>query len=81
MRDEFLSWPFFEERHRVLRQKLTGWVAEALPEIAEEEDARSACRGIVKALGAGGWLHHVVGSLDVRSLIIARQLRQEYRDG
>ena len=71
----FLSWPFFEDRHRVLAEALDAWCAANLP--VDHGDADAACRGLVAALGDGGWLRHTgagVGeALDVRSLCLIRE--------
>jgi acyl-CoA dehydrogenase len=69
-----LRWPFFEDRHRAFAAELEEW---ALPEPGGDLDAR--CRGLVAALGAGGWLRHCTGELDVRTLCLARE-SLAYRD-
>ena len=75
----FLDWPFLDDRHRAFAGELDGWASEhvgALPEPAEEE-LDGACRSLVAALAAGGWLRPVVpgadGGLDVRTLCLARE--------
>ena len=71
----FLSWPFFEDRHRALAAALEGWCAAHLP--ADHGDADAACRGLVAALGQGGWLRHSGAGegekLDVRTLCLIRE--------
>ncbi|MDR5653601.1 acyl-CoA dehydrogenase family protein [Ruixingdingia sedimenti] len=71
----FLSWPFFEDRHRALAEGLDAWCAANLP--ADHADVDAACRDLVARLGAGGWLRHSGAgageSLDVRSLCIIRE--------
>ena len=71
----FLSWPFFEDRHRALAEGLDAWAAGELP--ADHHDVDAACKGLVARLGAGGWLRHsgaAMGeTLDVRSLCIIRE--------
>lgn len=71
----FLSWPFFEDRHRVLAEALEGWCAANLP--VDHGDADAACRGLVAALGDGGWLRHTGAgmgeALDVRTLCLIRE--------
>ena len=52
----FLSWPFFEDRHRVLAAALEAWAGAHLP--VDHGDVDAACRGLVAGLGAGGWLQH-----------------------
>lgn len=76
MADEsFLSWPFFEERHRTLAAALEAWAGAHLP--VDHGDVDAACRGLVASLGAGGWLQHsgagVGEKLDVRSLCLIRE--------
>ncbi|HEY5087175.1 MAG TPA: acyl-CoA dehydrogenase family protein [Gemmatimonadaceae bacterium] len=81
----FLSWPFFEDRHRSLAADLRVW---AEREIAPTEsieprgaDLDRACVALVRQLGEAGWLRHAVTSpyggipatLDVRSLCIIRE--------
>lgn len=71
----FLSWPFFEDRHRELAAGLEAWVAQHLP--VDHGDVDAACRGLVAMLGAGGWLQHsgaeIDEKLDVRSLCLIRE--------
>jgi acyl-CoA dehydrogenase len=71
----FLSWPFFDERHRGLSQELESWAASALADI-DHHDTDTACRQLVTALGAAGFLQHSAafdGRLDVRSLCLIRE--------
>ena len=68
----FLEWPFFEDRHRALQRDLDAWAAANLP--VDHADVDAACRGLVRALGDGGWLKHSGGErLDVRSLCLIRE--------
>lgn len=82
----FLSWPFFDERHRALADEIDGvGRAEAASWNEFDEDDQSAvdatCRRIVQRLGHLGVLRHAcVGTdggknakLDVRSLCIVRE--------
>ena len=70
----FLEWPFFEARHRDLAAALEAWCAANLP--VSHDDVDAACRGLVAALGAGGWLRHSGAGagerLDVRTLCLIR---------
>lgn len=72
----FLSWPFFEERHRVLARELELWAGQNLAGI-DHSDVDAACRRLVADLGAGGWAQHsgaIAGeTLDVRSLCLIRE--------
>ena len=68
----FLDWPFFEDRHRALAAELETWCKAHLP--ADHGDVDEACRGLVKGLGAAGFLRHSGGeALDVRSLCLIRE--------
>lgn len=75
----FLSWPFFEVRHRELAERLDRWAADKLGHI-DHGDVDAACRKIVGMLGSGGWLVHSApdpndpqAKLDVRTLAIIRE--------
>jgi acyl-CoA dehydrogenase len=72
----FLSWPFFEERHRALTAKLEEW-CEATIHDAEPADPDYAVRATVAELGKAGFLKLCVGDADerpdVRSLALARE--------
>jgi acyl-CoA dehydrogenase len=73
----FLSWPFFEDRHRALAAELEAWCEQHLP--VDHHDVDGACKALVKALGAAGFLRHSAidpegdQPLDVRSLAIIRE--------
>ncbi len=71
----FLTWPFFEDRHRDLAVRLEGWCAAHLP--VDHDDTDAACRSLVAMLGTGGWLRHTgAGSgerLDIRTLCLIRE--------
>lgn len=72
----FLQWPFFEERHRTLAPEIERWCGKNLP--VDHSDVDAACRGLVKKLGADGWLNHTApasadGKLDVRTLCLMRE--------
>ena len=71
----FLDWPFFEPRHRDLVAALEHWCVSNLPVAHDDVDA--ACKGLVAALGAGGWLKHSGAGegerLDVRTLCLIRE--------
>jgi acyl-CoA dehydrogenase len=67
----FLSWPFFEDRHRDLAARLEDWCAANLP--VDHADVDGACRGLVRALGRDGWLAHTAPDLDVRTLALIRE--------
>lgn len=71
----FLNWPFFEDHHRSLAQRLETWCAANLP--VDHSNTDVACRALVAGLGAGGWLQHSGADtgerLDVRSLCLIRE--------
>lgn len=73
----FLSWPFFEDRHRDLAERLDAWCAKNLP--VDHHDVDAACRELVAKLGRDGWLRPTAvdtdnpGPLDVRALCITRE--------
>ena len=73
----FLSWPFFEDRHRQLAERLEAWCAKNLP--VDHHDVDAACRELVSKLGRDGWLKPTAidtdnpGPLDVRTLCITRE--------
>jgi len=71
----FLSWPFFEPRHRELAERLQEWCGRMLPVASTDLDASS--RTLVKELGSAGFLKLCVADgdarPDVRSLAIVRE--------
>lgn len=64
----FLSWPFFDDRHRALAAALEPWADRVLTPLVEQghaaghDDAAldTVVRALVGALGDGGWLRHCV---------------------
>src|SRR4051794_28465704 len=72
----FLSWPFFEERHRELAARLEAWCDEWIHD-AHLSDPDAACRALVKEYGRAGFLKLCVSDgktrPDVRSLAICRE--------
>jgi acyl-CoA dehydrogenase len=73
----YLNWPFLDDRHRILADRLAAY-APSLRELAEDEqDVDATCRALVAKLGADGWLKlctgEATGKLDVRSLCLARE--------
>src|SRR6476469_5501087 len=77
----FLAWPFFDERHRELANKLEKW-CEATIHDAEASDEDYACRATVAELGKAGFLKLCVGDArhrpDVRSLALCRETFARY---
>lgn len=71
----FLSWPFFEDRHRLLAEQADAW-AEARLDAIDHSDTDAACRALVAAMGEAGFLQHTGaedGRLDVRTLCLMRE--------
>ncbi|HUQ26945.1 MAG TPA: acyl-CoA dehydrogenase family protein [Usitatibacter sp.] len=68
----WLDWPFFEERHRALERDVASWSAKNVHD-DHGSDVDSACRSLVKRLGAAGWLDHCVGTIDTRAICILRE--------
>ncbi len=84
----FLSWPFFEDRHRRFAGELKAWTEREIHLLVDHHDVDASCRRLVRRLGEGGWLKAAVpqayGGLyptfDVRTLCLARETLA-YRDG
>ena len=75
----YLTWPFFEERHRALVPKLEAWAVANLTSV-DHHDVDAACRKLVASLGRDGWLQHTAPGetaaekLDVRTLALVREI-------
>ena len=81
----FLDWPFFDDHHRDLAERLDNWAGQTLPSIVDgpgaHDDLDGTCTTLVRELGQAGWLAYCVpaahggvhDSLDVRSLSIIRE--------
>jgi alkylation response protein AidB-like acyl-CoA dehydrogenase len=85
---DHLDWPFFSDSHRALATGLDAFIAGGgLGEI-DHGDADGACKKLVKALGAAGFLRHCVPAafggvsevIDSRSLCLIRETLA-YADG
>ena len=66
---DWLSLPFFEQRHRALAERLERWCWEQ--DFAHAENVDGICRRLVCSLGAAGHLQPCIEP-DVRSLAVAR---------
>jgi acyl-CoA dehydrogenase len=76
----FLTWPFFEDRHRDLAEEVKAWADANLTGL-DHFDTDAACRELVVALGLAGFLTHSAdegGHLDVRSLCLIRETLARY---
>jgi acyl-CoA dehydrogenase len=77
----FLSWPFFDERHRQFAEGLRDWAAREVHSLVDHHDVDASCRNLVRRLGEDGWLKAVVPqayggmspTFDVRTLCLARE--------
>ena len=70
----FLSWPFFEQRHRDWAARVEE-VAQGLE--IDHDDTDAACHALVQTLGAAGVLQPTAdenGQLDVRTLCLTREI-------
>jgi acyl-CoA dehydrogenase len=73
----FLTWPFFEDHHRLLAAAIDDWCKSHLPVVHCDVD--TACRELVAKLGRDGWLKHSAidpdeaRPLDVRALCLMRE--------
>ena len=75
----YLAWPFFDERHRALKDELEDFAASLGALADDDHDADATCRALVRRLGDAGLLR-LSGELDVRSLCLAREALA-YRGG
>ena len=77
----FLTWPFFEDRHREYTKRLEAWVSTAVTKI-DHSDTDAACIALVRSLGDDGWLKATAAqggeTLDVRTLCLSRETLARY---
>jgi acyl-CoA dehydrogenase len=74
---DHLAWPFFEAAQRDFARQLDQWALAHVPH-THGPDVDAECRALVRALGAGGWLHHAVARhegqrIDTRTICLARE--------
>jgi acyl-CoA dehydrogenase len=72
----FLSWPFFEDRHRLLAAEIEDWAATSVAALVEHDDVDGSCARLVVALGEAGFLRYAApedGRFDVRALCLIRE--------
>jgi acyl-CoA dehydrogenase len=74
-----LDWPFLEERHGIFAAELDRWARQHVAHV-HGPDVDTACRTLVRELGAAGWLRHAVGGpygeqevIDTRAICLARE--------
>jgi len=74
---DWLHWPFLEDRHRDLYQRVCDWCGDNADD-SHPDDVDAACRALVASLGRAGLLKLCVADgdsiPDVRSLAITRAL-------
>ncbi|HEX6957477.1 MAG TPA: acyl-CoA dehydrogenase family protein [Ferrovibrio sp.] len=78
----YLTWPFFEDRHRELAKTLWAWAGQHAAHHDDSEDIDGVCRNFVRQLGRDGILGLTVprdgggthDRLEVRSLALAREI-------
>ena len=78
----FLDWPFFDDRHRDIADRLDAWASQSLTDI-DHGDVDAACRDLVRRLGHDGVLNACVAPtptdrLDVRTLCLTRETLARY---
>ncbi|MEM8588511.1 MAG: acyl-CoA dehydrogenase family protein [Pseudomonadota bacterium] len=78
----FLDWPFFDDRHRDIADRLDAWASQSLTDI-DHGDVDAACRDLVRRLGHDGLLNACVAPtpsdrLDVRTLCLTRETLARY---
>ncbi|KGF68875.1 acyl-CoA dehydrogenase [Hoeflea sp. BAL378] len=75
----FLDWPFFDDAHRALADRVDQWASAELADV-DHSNVDETCKALVKALGEAGWLRLTAvdpadpaSRIDVRSLCILRE--------
>jgi acyl-CoA dehydrogenase len=80
----YLDWPFLELRHKELALSLEHWAQANIDGVppARGRETDDACVGLVRRLGAAGWLRHAVGgaafggsaeTIDTRAVCLIRE--------
>ena len=85
---DHLEWPFYGPEHRTLAAELDGFIVAGGLGTIDHHDPDRACKALVKALGAAGFLRHCVprgfgglsDAIDSRALCILRETLA-YQDG
>jgi len=75
----FLQWPFFDESHRDLADRVDVWAKKELADL-DHSNVDETCKALVRVLGEAGWLKLSAvdpadesSQIDVRSLCIMRE--------
>ncbi len=84
---EWLDWPFFEPRHRVIGESLDRFVRSGAADSIDHGDVDGACRMLVRAMGEARLLDCAVATpdgdatmIDSRSICLSRE-SLAYADG
>ena len=84
---EWLDWPFFEPRHRVIGESLDRFVRSGATDSIDHRDVDGACRMLVRAMGEARLLDCAVATpdgdatmIDSRSICLSRE-SLAYADG
>lgn len=75
----YRTWPWFDEGHRRLADRLEEWAAAELPGLlGDHKDVDGICRRLVAALGKAGWLDPAVprdgDGFDLRAICLTREI-------
>ncbi|WP_339761786.1 acyl-CoA dehydrogenase family protein [uncultured Hoeflea sp.] len=75
----FLQWPFFDESHRDLADRVDVWAKKELADL-DHSNVDETCKALVRVLGEAGWLKLSAvdpadesSQIDVRGLCIMRE--------
>jgi acyl-CoA dehydrogenase len=84
---DWIEWPFFEPRHRVLVERLDAFITSPEMEAVNHDDIDASCRRLVREMGRAGLLDAAVAppdgdvtAIDSRSACLARETFA-WRDG
>ena len=72
----FLAWPFLDDAHRALADRVEEWARANLAAL-DHQDIDATCRSLVARMGAAGLLRQAValtGAFDVRSIALTREI-------
>jgi acyl-CoA dehydrogenase len=75
---EHLDWPFFDDSHRALVEKLDAFVASGTLSAIDHADTDATCRSLVRELGKAGLLDAATGAggrepIDSRAVCLTRE--------
>ncbi|TWF58511.1 acyl-CoA dehydrogenase family protein [Neorhizobium alkalisoli] len=75
---DFLDWPFFDDSHKALAEKLDDFAASRALAQIDHADTDKACRAIVRSLGEAGLLDAATGAggsvpIDSRAACLTRE--------